>query len=147
MSTGCLDSYNLSSPLYVDRSVNNSANIQWFWMLCNEPLAYWQTGAGPKNESTIASRLLTPEYFQRQCDIYFSQNASATYGLKVGKTVGNVNKQTEGWNFKGERILWVNGYAFLLSVRPLGGEKLTMEGNSIRGPPRQCPALIGRAGP
>ncbi|OAA59764.1 Peptidase S28 [Niveomyces insectorum RCEF 264] len=115
-SAGCLDSYNLSSPLYTDRAVNNSANVQWYWMLCNEPFAYWQTGSGPQDRPSIATRLMTAAYFQRQCAVYFGPNktsdttsTSFTYGSGDGKTVDDVNRRTDGWNFQGKRILWVNG--------------------------------------
>lgn len=33
----CWDSHNMDSPFYTDRSVWNQWNIQWQWMLCNEP--------------------------------------------------------------------------------------------------------------
>ncbi len=109
MSTGCLDSYNLSSPLYTDRSTLNTVDLQWNWMLCNEPFAYWQTGDGPKDRPTIVSRLLTSEYFQQQCEWFFPKNGSHTYGANLGRTVDTVNNHTDGWNLKGRRILWVNG--------------------------------------
>lgn len=117
-SVGCLDSYNTSSIMYTDRTVANTANVQWFWFLCNEPFAYWQTGSAPNGRPTIATRLMTAEYFQRMCDIYFgpgtsskstTANASVSFGSRMGKTVDDVNNQTGGWNFKGERLLWVNG--------------------------------------
>jgi hypothetical protein len=36
-NTGCFDSLNPSNPAYHDLTVNNWANRQWNWMLCNEP--------------------------------------------------------------------------------------------------------------
>lgn len=41
-NTLCFDSYNTSSVAFHDYAVNNTINRQWFWMLCNEPFAYWQ---------------------------------------------------------------------------------------------------------
>ncbi|CAK7230271.1 hypothetical protein SBRCBS47491_007530 [Sporothrix bragantina] len=118
-TNACLDTHNTTSLLYTDRAVNNSANVQWYWMLCNEPFAYWQTGSTPPGIPAIASRLMTAEYFQRQCDIYFGPkspglgdartNATVTYGSAVGRTVTNMNKWTDGWKFTTKRMLWVNG--------------------------------------
>lgn len=126
---------NTSSILYTDRAVNNTLNIQWYWMLCNEPFAWWQTGQTPSNIPAIASRIMTPEYFQRQCDILFGPNSaefkaagggpfaggdsitgvsansafSNTYGSATGKTVETLNDLTSGWEFSTKHILWVNG--------------------------------------
>lgn len=42
-SVGCLETYNTTSVMYTDMTVENGINRQWFWFLCNEPLFYWQT--------------------------------------------------------------------------------------------------------
>lgn len=36
-SIACWDSHNMTSPFYTDRTVRNQWNLQWQWMLCNEP--------------------------------------------------------------------------------------------------------------
>lgn len=119
--------------MYTDRAVNNSFTIQWTWMLCNEPFAYYQTGSTPPGIPAIASRLMTAEYFQRQCDILFGPNSAEfqasipatggdgltgvglngdqanTYGSATGKTVDMFNAITGGWTFETKRMLWVNG--------------------------------------
>jgi hypothetical protein len=41
-STGCFDSYNATSPMYADTSIDNYANKQWEWLCCNEPFGAWQ---------------------------------------------------------------------------------------------------------
>lgn len=41
-TTACFDTYNASSPIFTDISVNNTIDRQWQWFLCNEPLFYWQ---------------------------------------------------------------------------------------------------------
>jgi hypothetical protein len=38
----CLDTYNPSNKIFNDRSVGNAIDLQWQWMLCNEPFGYWQ---------------------------------------------------------------------------------------------------------
>ncbi|KAL1890725.1 hypothetical protein Sste5346_008049 [Sporothrix stenoceras] len=131
----CLNSFNSSSIIYTDRAVNNSMNVQWSWMLCNEPFGWWQTGQTPPGLPAISSRLMTPEYFQRQCDVMFGPNSaefkangggpfaggdgiasasinsatSNTYGSATGKTAEMLNDWTSGWEFNTRRILWVNG--------------------------------------
>lgn len=36
-SLGCFDTYNSSSPIFNDKSVDNAIDLQWQWFLCNEP--------------------------------------------------------------------------------------------------------------
>ncbi len=33
----CYDTYNASSPVFTDTSVDNAIDRQWNWLLCNEP--------------------------------------------------------------------------------------------------------------
>jgi hypothetical protein len=71
----------------------------------------------PKNQSTIVSRYVDTEYFQRQCDLYFPKDGNFTYGSKAGRTAEDVNAVTEGWNLTDTtRLLWANG---LVSRSPL----------------------------
>ena len=39
---------------------------------CNEPFGYWQDGA-PEDRPTIVSRLVTADYWIRQCGLYFPE--------------------------------------------------------------------------
>lgn len=88
---------------------------------------YWQDGA-PTNESTIVSRTVTAEYWERQCGLYFP--APGTYGSAAGKTVADVNAYTGGWDVAGNltRLIWTNGEndpwrdATVSSVYRPGGE-------------------------
>lgn len=108
-STGCLDSYNTSSPIFADWSSENAADRPWYWMLCNEPFKYWQTGS-PGDRPTMVSRLVTAQYWYRQCDLYFPPQGNATYAAARGSTVDMLNGRTGGWLFtESERLLWVNG--------------------------------------
>ena len=107
-SLGCFDSYNASSPIYTDLSVDNVADRQWEWMLCNEPFAFWQDGA-PSDTPTIVSRLVSAEYWQRQCPLYFTP--PGTYGSAEGKNVTATNTYTKGWDMAGTttRLIFTNG--------------------------------------
>ncbi|KAK0716778.1 serine carboxypeptidase S28 [Lasiosphaeria miniovina] len=105
----CFDTYNTSQAFYADWTVGNGWNRQWMWFLCNEPFSYWQTGA-PKNHTTIVSRYVSVEYYQRQCALSFPTEGNATYGSAAGKTVDMTNDVTQGWDLTNTtRLLWVNG--------------------------------------
>ncbi|KAF3763262.1 hypothetical protein M406DRAFT_356989 [Cryphonectria parasitica EP155] len=104
---GCFDTYNASSPFFTDRSVDNIYNLQWNWFLCNQPFAYWQDGA-PGNVSTIVSRLVSGEYWQRQCSLLFPPPGTFD---PDNKTVADTNAYTGGWDTAGNttRLIWTNG--------------------------------------
>ncbi|OMP83342.1 putative serine protease K12H4.7 [Diplodia seriata] len=108
---GCFDTYDATSPIYTDRSVDNAANRQWNWFLCNEPFDFWQDGA-PAGTPSIVSRLVTAEYWERQCALFFPDDGSGfTYGHAEGKTVADVNAYTGGWSVANAttRLVWTNG--------------------------------------
>ncbi|OTB00961.1 hypothetical protein M426DRAFT_266744 [Hypoxylon sp. CI-4A] len=112
-SVACFDTYNAASPMFTDHSGSNSFGRTWEWMVCNEPLFYYQTGA-PINRPTVFSRLVNAEYYQRQCDLFFPQEGSYTYGSALGKTSTDTNAHTKGWDLPDylnttSRIFWVNG--------------------------------------
>ncbi|KAK1982254.1 serine carboxypeptidase S28 [Colletotrichum cereale] len=108
-SVACFDSYNETSPVYKDWTAENPFGRTWYWMLCNEPFFYWQTGA-PEDRPTIVSRFVTPEYFQRQCDLFFPKQGKYTYASDSGKTAADLNRQTGGWHFTNTtRLVWSNG--------------------------------------
>lgn len=110
LTTGCFDTYNASNPLFTDRSLSNTADRQWVWMTCNEPFGYWQTGA-PEGRPTLVSRLVDAEWWIRQCELYFPDGPNGeTYGIKKGRTEGDENKYTGGWDItKSTRLQYTNG--------------------------------------
>lgn len=71
--------------------------------------AYWQDGA-PQNESTIVSRLVSAEYQERQCSLYFPPSEPGTFDAE-NKTTSDTNAWTQGWNTAGNttRLIWTNG--------------------------------------
>lgn len=107
---GCLDTYDANNPMYTDTSLSNTVDRQWVWMTCNEPFGYWQDGA-PENRPTIVSRLVTAEYWIRQCGLYFPEGPNgANYGIAKGKTEQEVDAYTGGWNIDNtQRLIYVNG--------------------------------------
>ncbi|RDL39517.1 putative serine protease K12H4.7 [Venustampulla echinocandica] len=111
LDTGCMDTYNPKNLIFTDRSVDNKADLQWQWMLCNEPFGYWQDGA-PRSRPSLVSRLVTGDYWQRQCELFFPTTNGFTYGsaLSPDNNVHQVNKHTQGWRLEDTtRLLWVNG--------------------------------------
>lgn len=46
LSVGCFNSHNASSPMYTDLSIDGPWDRPWFWLLCNEPFAFWQKYIG-----------------------------------------------------------------------------------------------------
>ncbi|KAK0647330.1 putative extracellular serine carboxypeptidase [Lasiodiplodia hormozganensis] len=108
---GCFDTYDASSPIFTDRTLANAANRQWNWFLCNEPFDFWQDGApASTGRPSIVSRLVTPEYWERQCALFFPPEGEWTYGHAEGKTVDDVNAYTGGWSRTNTtRLVWANG--------------------------------------
>ncbi|KAF5487287.1 putative extracellular serine carboxypeptidase [Colletotrichum siamense] len=109
MNVACFDSYNATSPIYTDWSADNAFGRTWYWMTCNEPFFFWQTGA-PEDRPSIVSRYVTPEYYQRQCDLFFPPQGDFTYASNRGKTAADLNKATGGWFYTNTtRLVWSNG--------------------------------------
>ncbi|CCC07641.1 unnamed protein product [Sordaria macrospora k-hell] len=114
----CLNTHDLLNPFFEARTLGNPWRT-WYWFLCNEPLASWATGA-PKNtpnkeqkkQISIVSRKLTPEYWQRQCEMHFpTAENGEQYGSAKGKTTEMLNMKTGGWGRVNERrrVIWTNG--------------------------------------
>lgn len=107
----CMDTYDANNLIFTDRTVGNTIDRQWNWMLCNEPFDYWQNGA-PRSRPTIVSRLINSEYWQRQCALFFPTVNGYTYGsnLSPDNNVHQVNKFTKGWRLDDTtRLIWTNG--------------------------------------
>ncbi|KAL6693328.1 peptidase S28 [Trichoderma pleuroticola] len=104
--TSCYNTYNASSPLFTDLTVENSANRQWNWFLCNEPFKWWQV----RGQGNLVSRTVTEAYFERQCSLFFPREGKYTYGIAKGATVDRVNRLTGGWfNVNTHRLQWTAG--------------------------------------
>jgi hypothetical protein len=105
-----MNTYDQNNNIFSDYTVGNAADRQWNWMLCNEPFDYWQDGA-PQNRPSIVSRLITAEYWQRQCALFFPTENGYTYGsANPSVNVHSVNKYTEGWRLEDTtRLIWTNG--------------------------------------
>jgi hypothetical protein len=121
-STWCFDTHDPTNPMFTDTSLSNTVDRQWMWMTCNEPFGYWQDGALP-GRPTIVSRLVTAEYWIRQCGLFFPPGPNGqTYGIAAGRTEAEVNEYTGGWfigsnasatngtkSFESTRLIYANG--------------------------------------
>ncbi|CAK7269405.1 hypothetical protein SEPCBS119000_003551 [Sporothrix epigloea] len=106
----CTNSHNASNPIYLDIAVDNGAGRQWTWLLCNEPLMYWQTAA-PAGVRSLIPSLVSYAYDEEQCALYFPREDGFSFGSDpgVGKTPTGFNMYTKGWGAKTERLMWANG--------------------------------------
>ena len=114
LTVDCFNTYDASNLMYTSSHIKDVAvatiDRQWVWMTCNEPFAYWQTGA-PLGRASIVSRLVTAEYFQRQCDLFFPEVNGFTYGSTNPEVnPQSVNARTKGWELTNTtRLIWANG--------------------------------------
>ncbi|KUJ11410.1 uncharacterized protein LY89DRAFT_624714 [Mollisia scopiformis] len=103
-ASDCYDSYNKDDSEYTNTVLDPTGGPgrQWQWLLCNEALGYWQTGA-PTNQTTLVSRFVTAEYYQQECNFYFP-------GVQFGLTEDKHNADFEGWDVtKTDRLMFSNG--------------------------------------
>ncbi|KAG6178013.1 hypothetical protein E4U36_006790 [Claviceps purpurea] len=109
-SVECFDYNNPQNPMFHDTSVENWANRQWWWFLCNEPFEWWQV-SGPAGQDTgLVSRFMDVNYKRAVCKNFFAREGNNTFGLDAGRTVDMINKKTSGWDIgKTERVMWVGG--------------------------------------
>ncbi|KAG6009282.1 hypothetical protein E4U21_002886 [Claviceps maximensis] len=111
-SVSCFDYSNKDFAFYHDTSVGNAASRQWQWLLCNEPLEFWQVKAPPGIVDTgLVSKFVDIEYQRMQCAKYFPREGNFTYGLNAGRSVDTVNKWTRGWTVDKplKRIMFTSG--------------------------------------
>jgi len=90
--------------VYTSIRINNSGR-SWEWLLCNS-LGYWRESA-PNGYPSLVSRLLTPDYDNRQCGYYFPNtfNASSPANPRTVET----NSKYGGWNANVTRLFSTNG--------------------------------------
>ncbi|KAK4642866.1 hypothetical protein QC761_401260 [Podospora bellae-mahoneyi] len=137
-STLCLQNMNASSLAFTDLSVKNWGNRQWWWLLCNEPFEWWQS-APPLSSSypRVISEYVTAEYWASLCPRFFP---NTTYTLAEGKTAGDVNVRTGGWDLTSNltRTMNTNGQydpwrdATLSSTFRPGGVVTEMEKDGLQ---------------
>lgn len=134
--------------MYTDTSPSNTFDRTWIWFCCNEPLFYWQSAA-PEEQSTLVSRIISAEWFQEQCPLWFPEVNGYTYGSAKNKTAADVNDWTGGWTErKTKRLIYANGYVLPAPIS--SAAEANRAGNMIPGenPGCQPPAdLVDRWNP
>jgi hypothetical protein len=115
--------------MVTDTSLDASINRQWYWMLCNEPFAFWQVyvsllsclsclfrsshlipSGPPAGYRSLMPHAVPVDYYQRQCDILFPRQGNTTHGSASGHTTEKLNAITQGWDYTTTaRLLWTNG--------------------------------------
>lgn len=125
-SIACWNSHNETSPFYTDRSVRNQWNLQWLWMLCNEPYvstlalvqyftdsrvcSFQQWTASFPGDTGLVSKHLTMQDERDQCERFFPTEDGFSYGLERGRTTEDIVRLTDGWNnINTTRLVYVNG--------------------------------------
>ncbi|KAG8898767.1 hypothetical protein FRB99_007177 [Tulasnella sp. 403] len=101
----CYTTYDYTSDMYTNWTVDNAGDRQWMWMTCNE-FGWWQDG-DPGNYSSIVSSLVTADWALRQCN-YMFPNANGTPG-NYNPNVAGTNAIYNGWNLTAQRLFVVNG--------------------------------------
>ncbi|RUS32631.1 serine carboxypeptidase S28-domain-containing protein [Jimgerdemannia flammicorona] len=97
----CFGSYDPKASFYTKTALNN-AGRSWTWQTCLE-FGYWHSAA-PKGHPTLVSRLVTAEYWQRQCPLYFPDSI-----LPKKPRTNYFNKNFGGWKLEADHIFWING--------------------------------------
>ncbi|CAK7212297.1 hypothetical protein SBRCBS47491_001415 [Sporothrix bragantina] len=109
-NTGCLQNLNATNAMYRDLSPDNAVSRQWWWLLCNEPLAWFQDTA-PSGQPSIVSKLVNYDYNIEICKTQFP-DAVGSFGLNHGASTDQVNSRTGGWSVptsRTPRLLYTNG--------------------------------------
>ncbi|KAH8118760.1 serine carboxypeptidase S28-domain-containing protein [Phellopilus nigrolimitatus] len=98
----CLGTYNPTMDRWTNTTVNN-AERSWQWLVCNE-MGFYQDGA-PSGMPTIASRLLSPVYEERQCTFYFPDKFKTAPDPRADAT----NAAYGGWDLTVDQLFFANG--------------------------------------
>ncbi|KAI0365894.1 peptidase S28 [Pilatotrama ljubarskyi] len=103
----CLGTYDATNPFWSYTFLDN-ADRSWQWLLCNE-FGFYFDGA-PSTQPTIASRVVTPAWGERQCGYRFpgAFNSTVSSAIEVPDARG-VNTAYKGWNTTAQRLIFANG--------------------------------------
>lgn len=69
---------------------------------------WWRTGP-PAGQPRMVSQLVTPDYWRRQCKLFFPETNGHTPGVERGLRAESINAVTGGWtNVNTTRLMWSN---------------------------------------
>lgn len=98
----CLGTYDTSQELWTSTATDNYIR-SWVWIVCNQ-VGFYQDGP-PITQPAIVSRILTPEYWQRQCVNFFPEKFSSP----PEPDTKQVNQDYHGWFVEVDRLFFANG--------------------------------------
>jgi len=98
----CFGTYDPDESYWTDIKIENG-HRSWNWLVCRE-IGFYGTGApaGP----TLVSRLIRPDYYERQCTLMFREAFSQP---PVPDTV-RTNAKYHGWSVNETRLFFANGH-------------------------------------
>ncbi|OJT07638.1 hypothetical protein TRAPUB_1498 [Trametes pubescens] len=106
----CLGTYDATNPFW-SYDYLGQTDRAWNWLLCNE-FGFYFDGA-PANHPTVASRLVTPAWGERQCGYRFpgafTSNITSSAAVEPVPDARGVNSAYKGWNTTTERLVFANG--------------------------------------
>ncbi|PAV21369.1 peptidase S28 [Pyrrhoderma noxium] len=98
----CLGTYDPTQAYWTDISIDNWVR-SWSWSLCNE-LGFSLVGA-PEGTPSITSRLIQPEYYERQCAYLFPEK----FITAISPNANATNKEYGGWDIQADNLFFANG--------------------------------------
>ncbi|KDQ18926.1 hypothetical protein BOTBODRAFT_153797 [Botryobasidium botryosum FD-172 SS1] len=100
----CVGTYDKNLPYWRDTTLGNSAR-SWQWFLCND-FGFWQDGA-PLGWESLVSRLIGPDYDNRQCNYYFPKTFPTE--TSANPKTAEINSKYHGWETDTPRLFFANG--------------------------------------
>ncbi|KZW00377.1 hypothetical protein EXIGLDRAFT_639437 [Exidia glandulosa HHB12029] len=98
----CLGTYDPTQAFWHNTTINNSGR-SWTWFVCNW-VGYFFDGA-PQNWPSLTTRLVQPEYDERQCTYWFDKKLTKPTPPETERT----NRVFKGWEGKVDRLFFANG--------------------------------------
>ncbi|KAI0740521.1 peptidase S28 [Earliella scabrosa] len=124
----CLGTYDATNPFWSVEYVPNPGR-SWQWMLCNE-FGFNFDGA-PRSRPTIASRLVTAAWSERQCGYRFPGAFGANTAAASPKAAA-LNNVYRGWNTTTERLIFANGQRDPWREATVAAEGVTSQGSDMQ---------------
>ncbi|EJF57333.1 hypothetical protein DICSQDRAFT_69770 [Dichomitus squalens LYAD-421 SS1] len=100
----CLGTYDSSSPFWTYTYTGN-AERSWQWLLCTQ--FGFQFDGAPASQPTIASRIVTPAWGERQCGYRFP--GAFGYNATASPDAAGLNSAYKGWDTTAEHLIFASG--------------------------------------
>ncbi|KIO21848.1 hypothetical protein M407DRAFT_28560 [Tulasnella calospora MUT 4182] len=107
LDAGLFPTSNPQLEMFTDTSVLDKYARAWTWMLCTQ-LGWFQVG-GTGESSSIASSLVTPDYYARQCSNYFPLADGTLPEYNPSQAAEKFNSRFKSWDVVGKNLFITNG--------------------------------------